>query len=92
MEQQRLRQVWFVKDAKRHAKRHGLTGKEVKDLNTFVKDKIDETIKEHNRDMQTMSDFKDLSISSSDESIQSIISNTSDEESDNNSRKLAHKK
>eukprot|EP00957_Ditylum_brightwellii_P152818 11632530-Ditylum_brightwellii.AAC.1 len=32
-EQQRLRQVWFVKDAKRHAKKHGLTGKEVKDLN-----------------------------------------------------------
>eukprot|EP00957_Ditylum_brightwellii_P097387 7417326-Ditylum_brightwellii.AAC.1 len=26
--QQRLRQVWFMKDAKRHTKRHGLTGKE----------------------------------------------------------------
>eukprot|EP00957_Ditylum_brightwellii_P042670 3230857-Ditylum_brightwellii.AAC.1 len=49
-EQQRLRQVWFVKDAKRH----GLAGKEVKDINTFVKDKIEETIKERNRDMHTM--------------------------------------
>eukprot|EP00957_Ditylum_brightwellii_P175302 13345434-Ditylum_brightwellii.AAC.1 len=40
MEQPRLRQVRFVNDAKRQAKKCGLTGKEVKDLNTFVKDKI----------------------------------------------------
>eukprot|EP00957_Ditylum_brightwellii_P053556 4057997-Ditylum_brightwellii.AAC.1 len=33
MEQQRLQQVRFVKDAERQAKRRGLTGKEVKDLN-----------------------------------------------------------
>ena len=59
-----------------------MTGKEVKDLNAFVKDKINETIKEHNHDMHAMSNFKDLSISSSHESIQSIISNTSNEESD----------
>eukprot|EP00957_Ditylum_brightwellii_P023086 1741672-Ditylum_brightwellii.AAC.1 len=32
-EQQRLRQVWFVKDAEKRAKKRGLTGKEVKDLN-----------------------------------------------------------
>eukprot|EP00957_Ditylum_brightwellii_P030763 2330941-Ditylum_brightwellii.AAC.1 len=32
-EQQRLRQVWFVKDAKRRAKRRSLTVQEVKDLN-----------------------------------------------------------
>eukprot|EP00957_Ditylum_brightwellii_P122699 9357592-Ditylum_brightwellii.AAC.1 len=32
-EKQRLRQVRFVKDAKRCTKRRGLTGKEVKDLN-----------------------------------------------------------
>eukprot|EP00957_Ditylum_brightwellii_P027122 2049923-Ditylum_brightwellii.AAC.1 len=44
-EQQRLWQVRFVKDAERWAKKCGLTGKEVKDLNAFVKDKIKETIK-----------------------------------------------
>eukprot|EP00957_Ditylum_brightwellii_P075112 5707866-Ditylum_brightwellii.AAC.1 len=97
-EQQRLRQVRFVKDAKRHAKRHGLTGQEVKDLNTFVKDnvfikdKINETIKERNHNMHAMSNFKDLSISSIDDSIKSIISDTSDEESDSDSCKPAHKK
>eukprot|EP00957_Ditylum_brightwellii_P049073 3723546-Ditylum_brightwellii.AAC.1 len=91
-EQQRLQQVQFVKDAKRRANRHSLTGKEVKDLNTFVKDKINKTIKERNRNMHAMSNFKDLLISSSDESIQSIISNNSNEESDSNSHKPAHKK
>eukprot|EP00957_Ditylum_brightwellii_P074408 5653497-Ditylum_brightwellii.AAC.1 len=91
-EQQRLWQVWFVKDAKRCAKRHGLTGKEVKDLNAFVKDKIDETIKERDCNMHAMSNFEDLSISSSNESIQSIIRDTSDEESDSNSCKLVYKK
>eukprot|EP00957_Ditylum_brightwellii_P122210 9319610-Ditylum_brightwellii.AAC.1 len=69
-EQQRLWQVWFVKDTKRRAKRHGLTGKEVKDLNVFVNDKIEETITERNHNMHAMSDFKDLSISLSNESIQ----------------------
>eukprot|EP00957_Ditylum_brightwellii_P137214 10462057-Ditylum_brightwellii.AAC.1 len=91
-EQQRLWQVRFIKYTERRAKRCGLTGKEVKDLNSFVKDKIDETIKEHERNMHAMSNFEDLSISSSDESIQSIISDTSDEESDNDSHKPAHKK
>eukprot|EP00957_Ditylum_brightwellii_P002979 228075-Ditylum_brightwellii.AAC.1 len=78
--------------AKRHAKRCGLTGKEVKDLNAFVKDKINETIKERNRNMHTMSNLKDLSISSSNESIQGIIISTSDEELDSDSCKPAHKK
>eukprot|EP00957_Ditylum_brightwellii_P063385 4811219-Ditylum_brightwellii.AAC.1 len=90
--QQRLWQVQFVKDVKRCTKRRGLTGKEVKDLNAFVKDKIDKTIKEHDCDMHAMSDFKDLSISSSNDSIKSIISGTSDEESDSDSCKPAHKK
>jgi hypothetical protein len=58
----------------------------------FVKDKIDETTKEHDSNMHVMNNFEDLSISSSNESIQSIISNTSDEESDNDSHKPAHKK
>ena len=40
IEQQRLWQVWFVKDAERRAKRRGLTGQEVKDLNAFVNNKI----------------------------------------------------
>eukprot|EP00957_Ditylum_brightwellii_P029814 2254981-Ditylum_brightwellii.AAC.1 len=69
-EQQRLWQIWFVKDAKRQAKRCGLTGKEVKDLNMVVKDKINETIKENDCGMHTMSNFEDLSISSSNKSIQ----------------------
>eukprot|EP00957_Ditylum_brightwellii_P021201 1598181-Ditylum_brightwellii.AAC.1 len=63
MEQQRLRQVWFVKDAERQAKKRGLTGKEVKDLNTFVKDRIKEMIKERKHNMHAMSNFEDLSIS-----------------------------
>eukprot|EP00957_Ditylum_brightwellii_P088386 6732078-Ditylum_brightwellii.AAC.1 len=92
MEQQRLRQVRFLKDAKRRAKKRGLTDREVKDLNAFVKDKIKETIKEHDCNMRTMSNFDNLSISSSDDSIESIISNTSAEELDGNSHKPAHKK
>eukprot|EP00957_Ditylum_brightwellii_P136499 10409717-Ditylum_brightwellii.AAC.1 len=87
-----LWQVQFVNDAERRAKRRDLTGKEVKNLNLFVKDKIKEMIKERNCDMHAMSNFKDLSISSNDESIQSIISDTSDEELDSDSHKLAHKK
>eukprot|EP00957_Ditylum_brightwellii_P119458 9114387-Ditylum_brightwellii.AAC.1 len=91
-EQQRLWQVQFIKDAKRRAKRCSLTGREVKDLNAFVKDKINETIKECKRIMHAMSNFEDLSISSSNESIKSIISDTSNEELDGNSCKPAHKK
>eukprot|EP00957_Ditylum_brightwellii_P006613 501770-Ditylum_brightwellii.AAC.1 len=87
-EQQRLWQVRFVKDAKRH----DLTGKEVMDLNVFIKDKINEMIKERNRNMHTMSNFEDLSISLSKKSIQSVISNTFVEDSDDNSCKPAHKK
>eukprot|EP00957_Ditylum_brightwellii_P054490 4129147-Ditylum_brightwellii.AAC.1 len=92
MEQQRLRQVRFVKDAERQAKKRGLTGRDVKDLNAFVKDKIKETIKECDRNMHEMSNFDNLSISSSNGSMESIISNTSNEELDSDSRKPAHKK
>eukprot|EP00957_Ditylum_brightwellii_P143566 10937713-Ditylum_brightwellii.AAC.1 len=92
MEQQRLWQVQFVKDAERQAKKRSLTGKEVKDLNAFVKDKIKEMIKDCDRDMHAMSGFDNISLSSSNESMESIISNTSDEESDGDSRKPAHKK
>eukprot|EP00957_Ditylum_brightwellii_P039034 2950121-Ditylum_brightwellii.AAC.1 len=81
-----------MKDAKRHTKKCSLIGREVKDLNTFVKDKIKETIKEHDRNIHAMSNFEDLFISSSNDSIKSIISNTSNEESDGDSRKPAHKK
>eukprot|EP00957_Ditylum_brightwellii_P156097 11881815-Ditylum_brightwellii.AAC.1 len=91
-EQQRLWQVRFVKDAKRQAKKCGLTGKEVKNLNMFVKDKIKETIKERNCYMHTMGNFNKLSISSSNKSIKSIISNTSVEGSDKNSCKPSHRK
>eukprot|EP00957_Ditylum_brightwellii_P159971 12177264-Ditylum_brightwellii.AAC.1 len=91
-EQQRLWQVWFVKDTERRAKKRGLTGREVKDLNAFVKDKIEEIIKECNRDMHAMSNFEDLSISSSNNSIKSIISITFNEKLDGNNYKLAHKK
>eukprot|EP00957_Ditylum_brightwellii_P149533 11387456-Ditylum_brightwellii.AAC.1 len=91
-EQQRLQQVQFVKDTKRRTKKHGMTGKEVKDLNNFIKDKIEEMIKEHDHDMHAMSNFKDLSISLSDKSIQSIISNISVKGLDNDSCKPVHKK
>eukprot|EP00957_Ditylum_brightwellii_P022935 1730999-Ditylum_brightwellii.AAC.1 len=91
-EKQRFQQVWFVKDAERQAKKRVLTGREVKDLNVFVKDKIKETIKERDSDMHAMSNFSNLSISSSDDSIKCIISNTSDEELDGDSRKPTHKK
>eukprot|EP00957_Ditylum_brightwellii_P133627 10188237-Ditylum_brightwellii.AAC.1 len=81
-----------MKDAKRQAKKRSLTGKEVKDLNVLIKDKIKETIKERNCDMHWMSDFDNLSISSSNDSMENIISDTSDEELDGDSRKPAHKK
>eukprot|EP00957_Ditylum_brightwellii_P057216 4335422-Ditylum_brightwellii.AAC.1 len=48
MEQQRLWHVQFVKDAEKQAKERSLSTKEVKDLNAFTKDKIDEMIKEFN--------------------------------------------
>eukprot|EP00957_Ditylum_brightwellii_P059160 4489039-Ditylum_brightwellii.AAC.1 len=51
-EEQRLRQVCFVKDAKSYTKKHSLSTKEVKDLNAFVKYKIDKTIREHARNEQ----------------------------------------
>eukprot|EP00957_Ditylum_brightwellii_P109642 8362498-Ditylum_brightwellii.AAC.1 len=86
------RTVRFVKDAKKCAKKCSLTDREVKDLNALVKDKIKETIKERNCDMHAMSNFEDLSIFSSNDSIESIISDTSDEELDVNSCKPAHKK
>eukprot|EP00957_Ditylum_brightwellii_P088589 6747812-Ditylum_brightwellii.AAC.1 len=70
MEQQRLQQVQFVKDTERRAKKCGLSAKEVKDINTFTKDKINETIKECNHNMHTMSNFEDLSISSSNKIVQ----------------------
>eukprot|EP00957_Ditylum_brightwellii_P177573 13525538-Ditylum_brightwellii.AAC.1 len=91
-EQQRLRQVGFVKDTKRRAKKYGMAGKEVKDLNALVKDKIKESIKERGCNMHAMSNFEDLSISLSNKSIQSIISNTSVRGSDDNSCKSAYKK
>ena len=81
-----------MKDAERQAKKRGLAGKEVKDLNAFVKDKIKEMIKDCDRNMYAMSNFDNLSLSSSNESMESIISDTSNEESDGNSRKPAHKK
>jgi hypothetical protein len=92
MEQQRLWQVRFVKDTKRWAKKRGLAGKEVKDLNAFVKDKINETVKQHECSMRVMSNFEELSISSSNESVQSIVSDTSVEDSGNEDCKLASKK
>eukprot|EP00957_Ditylum_brightwellii_P180862 13779051-Ditylum_brightwellii.AAC.2 len=67
MEEQRLWQVQFVKDAKRHAKKHGPSAKEVKDLNTFVKGKIDKTIKQCNFNMHMINNFEDLSIFSTNE-------------------------
>eukprot|EP00957_Ditylum_brightwellii_P005681 433137-Ditylum_brightwellii.AAC.1 len=91
-DQQRLWQVLFVKNTERKAKKHDLTGKEVKDLNMFVKDKTKESIKDCNHNMHAISNFKDLSISLSSKSIQSIINNTSVKGSDNKSHKLAHKK
>eukprot|EP00957_Ditylum_brightwellii_P092532 7046762-Ditylum_brightwellii.AAC.1 len=91
-EHQRLWQVQFVKDAKRCAKKCYLTGKEVKDLNPFIKYKIKEMIKERGHNMHMMSNFKDLSISLSNKNIQSVISNTSIKGSDNKSCKPAYKK
>eukprot|EP00957_Ditylum_brightwellii_P168319 12813113-Ditylum_brightwellii.AAC.1 len=91
-EQQRLQQVWFIKDAEKRAKKCSLSAKKVKGLNMFIKDKINEMIKERNCDMHVMSDFKNLSLFSSNKSVQSIISNTSEEGSDNESCKPASKK
>eukprot|EP00957_Ditylum_brightwellii_P025451 1924386-Ditylum_brightwellii.AAC.1 len=75
-----------------HTKKCSLSAKEVKDLNMFMRDKIKEMIKEHNCNMHMMRDFDDISISSSDESVQSIISNTSVEVSEDKSHKTASKK
>eukprot|EP00957_Ditylum_brightwellii_P072370 5500522-Ditylum_brightwellii.AAC.1 len=81
-----------MKDSERRARKRGLKGKEVKDLNAFVKDKVDKTIKERDCNMHAMSNFDNTSLSSSDDSIMSIVSNTSNEESDGDSRKPSHKK
>eukprot|EP00957_Ditylum_brightwellii_P125169 9542392-Ditylum_brightwellii.AAC.1 len=70
MEQQRLWQVRFVKDAKSQAKKRSLSTKEAKNLNMFVKDKINEMIKQRNHGMHIISNFEDLSISSSNKSVQ----------------------
>eukprot|EP00957_Ditylum_brightwellii_P076655 5826942-Ditylum_brightwellii.AAC.1 len=72
-EDQRLWQVQFVKDAKSCTKKCNLSAREVKNLNKFIKDKIDETIKQSDCNMHAMSNFEDLSISSSNKSVQSII-------------------
>eukprot|EP00957_Ditylum_brightwellii_P053381 4046020-Ditylum_brightwellii.AAC.1 len=58
----------------------------------FVKDKIDETIKQHNCNMHAMGDFEDLSISSSNKSAQSIVSDTSVEDYSNEDCKPTSKK
>eukprot|EP00957_Ditylum_brightwellii_P119051 9080546-Ditylum_brightwellii.AAC.1 len=76
----------------RQTKELSPTGKEVKDLNAFVKNKIKETIKEQDCARHAMSNFKNSSIPLSDKSIQSIIINASVEVSDNDSCKPAHKK
>eukprot|EP00957_Ditylum_brightwellii_P168607 12833484-Ditylum_brightwellii.AAC.1 len=69
-EQQRFQQVRFVKHTKKQAKKCSLSAKEVKDLIVFIKDKIKEMIKERNCNMHVMSNFEDLSISSSNKSVQ----------------------
>ena len=43
-------------------------------------------------EVHAMSNFDDFSLSSSNDSVMSIVSDTSDEESDGDSRKPAHKK
>eukprot|EP00957_Ditylum_brightwellii_P120702 9206554-Ditylum_brightwellii.AAC.1 len=91
-EKQRLRQVHFIKDTKRCTKKHSLSAKEVKDLNAFVKDKVDKMIKDCNYDMHAMSGFKNLLISSSNESAQSIKRNTSTKASDDEDCKQTAKK
>eukprot|EP00957_Ditylum_brightwellii_P156956 11945452-Ditylum_brightwellii.AAC.1 len=58
----------------------------------FMKDKINETIKEHDYNMQAMSNFEHLSISPNNESVQSIISDTSAEGSGDDSCKPYSKK
>eukprot|EP00957_Ditylum_brightwellii_P160993 12256868-Ditylum_brightwellii.AAC.1 len=78
-EQQRIQQVWFVKDTEKQAKKCSLSTKEVKDLNALVKDKTDEMIKERACNMHVMRYFEDLSLSSSNKSVQNIISDTSEE-------------
>eukprot|EP00957_Ditylum_brightwellii_P120415 9187572-Ditylum_brightwellii.AAC.1 len=91
-EQQRLWQVRFIKDAEKQAKKCSLSAKEVKDLNVFVKDKINEIIKERDHGMHVMSNFKDLSLSSHNKSVESIISDTSEDSCDGKSHKSASKK
>eukprot|EP00957_Ditylum_brightwellii_P162594 12381131-Ditylum_brightwellii.AAC.1 len=81
-----------LKDAERHAKKCGLSTKEVKNFNVFVKDKVDKIIKECDCNMHAMSKFKDMLISSSNKSFQSILNDTSIEGSNNEDCKLTTKK
>eukprot|EP00957_Ditylum_brightwellii_P084328 6412683-Ditylum_brightwellii.AAC.1 len=61
--------------------KQGLNVKEIKDLNLFISNKVDEMFESHERDLHTMSDVEDILISSSNESIISITSaDTSDNE------------
>eukprot|EP00957_Ditylum_brightwellii_P104656 7975147-Ditylum_brightwellii.AAC.1 len=58
----------------------------------LVKDKIDNAIKRSNHDMHTVSNFEELSISSNYERVQSIMSDTSAEDSGDEDHKHASKK
>eukprot|EP00957_Ditylum_brightwellii_P148374 11296132-Ditylum_brightwellii.AAC.1 len=91
-QEQWIRQVYFVKDAKRCTKKHGLYAKEAKDCNAFINGKFDKMLKEHGNKLHTMGTFKELLFSSSNKSIQSIVSNTSIEASDNEDHKSVAKK
>eukprot|EP00957_Ditylum_brightwellii_P140787 10724397-Ditylum_brightwellii.AAC.1 len=84
--EKRLRQFCFVKDTKKHTKKRSLNVYEVNDLNMFVNNK------ERNCSMHAMRNFEDLSISSINESIQSIVSNISINASNNEDCKLVTKK
>eukprot|EP00957_Ditylum_brightwellii_P007202 546408-Ditylum_brightwellii.AAC.1 len=69
-----------------------LTAEDVKDLNAFINDKVNKMLKGHNNELHMMSNFKELLISSGDESIEIIVSGISAEASDNKDSKLAAKK
>eukprot|EP00957_Ditylum_brightwellii_P194970 14854603-Ditylum_brightwellii.AAC.1 len=73
-------------------KKHGLSAKEVKDLNAYFKDKINETIKECSCDIHAMNNFEELLVSSINKSIQSIMDDTSVEDSDDEGCKADTKK
>eukprot|EP00957_Ditylum_brightwellii_P039650 2999621-Ditylum_brightwellii.AAC.1 len=54
---------------------------QVKDLNTFIKDKINEMIKQCDQNMHAISNFEELFTSSNYESVHSIVRDTSVEDS-----------